>query len=569
MKESDLNSVDLRKIGDENCRRESNKLHDLISKVPNFARLSRPQVSAETTLENSWRRIQLRALSHPHEVTLLDSRGRMCLHTACTMKPPLCVVKTFLAAIEESGNCQQSIAESVSGTNLKQMALRQRDKHGMTPLSLGITRGASLVILTFLVDADVDSVQIPDNAGNLPLHFYCMRGFQSSDCSLLKLLLRSYKCATEKLNLQKKTALHLGIEGYAGPEVVRLLIEAYPQAVLRDDCGCNPLELVIKNQQEFHKEICEILIKTNPNLILKKNSLGKFPLHQAIECLCSAEVIGLLCGEPECVRFQDELGRTSLHMTLEWNPSSFSSIRILLYKAPELVYIRDKAGESPLESIYRRFVNYMGRRDGIRSNKFWKIIVILLEASISKYTGRQKLRLTPLKLLHSILRTDAPVEVVKMALKLYPNEVKEEDEEFKCLPAFLSLRGYRSEHRSAVFSTILDAYPKAGKIADYYGRLLLAQVAEYRYIEVYKIQQLIKRNPAAIYMKDPKTRLYPFMLAATCDGDCLSDQQEQRHHRRCKGRKISHWELESNFDLLQLNTVYVLLNAAPSLVNEE
>ena len=204
------------------------KMHSLLASIST--------VDAEHRRRSIWTEIRNLSLTQPHQLHLLDRRGRTSLHVACTKKPPYDIFSTMVR--ESSALSEKEGTESI---------LVKGDNHGRTPLSLAITNNASVQVILLLIMTDAKSAMVADRAGYLPLHLFacsCAEGsggylydtflgrqnhygdIDDTDVLLAKALLDAYEDAASMLTeAGHRTPLHYAVEGEGNVEVIRMLLE--------------------------------------------------------------------------------------------------------------------------------------------------------------------------------------------------------------------------------------------------------------------------------------------------------------------------------------------------------
>jgi ankyrin repeat protein len=140
-------------------------------------------------------------------------------------------------------------------------------------------------------------------------------------------------------NSQGKTALHVALEHAADIKVLKLLVEAAPESVMKNACRSTPL--VVALQHNAPLPVYQLLVEANPQITKVKDEYGRYPLRCALEHRCTnPEVIRLLCSSPETVLEVDTIGRTTLHMTLDKSQLLPDICEILLDVAPEAASVK-------------------------------------------------------------------------------------------------------------------------------------------------------------------------------------------------------------------------------------
>ena len=357
-------------------------------------------------------------------------------------------------------------------------------------------------------------------------------------------------------------------------------LTADPTAITVANSGSTALGTAIKYSAST--DVIRLLIEGNPESLTKVDITGWVPLHHAIEELAPVDTVKLLCAKStlDVVASTDSIGRTILHRALERSRSTSMIVKVLLERFPELANISNYAGETPLDIACCRVIKLIQTphckgfsfSDIIsKSNRFkplWEVFISILRASVFKTVSEALPSDKNFKVLHAAVQTEVPIEILRFCMLLYPNQVKEVDEETKCLPIVSLLLGPSSSNKQAV-NLLLDAYPEALEILHPSGRCLLALVAENCLLESDIIEKIYTLCPRMLLQPDPITKLYPFMLAAIPRQAQIEKQRIQKRNRLSLNRRkypSNLQEIESQDSLTQTNMILELLLASPALV---
>ena len=135
------------------------------------------------------------------------------------------------------------------------------------------------------------------------------------------------------------------IDARCCPEIIEMLVGACPAAVSEDESGCTPLASAIQNG--LCADIIRILVDANPSALKVADGSG-LPLRKALEYQASPSVIDILACDAETVTAVDSMGRSSLHLALQWSAYNFSVVKILLEKAPHAATLPNSQNQTPL-----------------------------------------------------------------------------------------------------------------------------------------------------------------------------------------------------------------------------
>jgi ankyrin repeat protein len=308
------------------------------------------------------------------------------------------------------------------------------------------------------------------------------------------------------------------------------------------------------------------------------------PLH--ITCSsqhASVQVVQvLLAGGIEIQSsLRDVDGDTPLHAACRCG-APIEVLELLLRANPSAVHERDYEGLTPLLRLWVRYFVILGKdaidsvegRDDLKGElgEAWNKTELLLraayhgslEASIA-YQGKPMTFTSPggpnsvFRAVHAAASVDCPRQVIKIATKVYPEQLEQVDEESR-IPLIiatmsptwkirdLSDEGYLLEDRihdghveresdnmddaeqvgpnslyPSVIEILVTVAPEAAKRRDTDGRLPLQLAIANGKKWTTGVKALLEAYPEAMVFHDPLTNLLPFMLAATVKkGGCTT-----------------------------------------------
>lgn len=540
-----------------------------------------------------WQPVMNRIYTHPGECRRKDQRQRLPMHSAVVRLPPPCIVRALIEA---------SSAAGVNGEDGHSILL-EKDYRDATPLNRAAEHGASVGCIRALLTANSEAASIPDRSGRLPLHWSCCNGFSESSSGaasssainigkassagtqlvtkmkkqkreVVRLLLEAYPEGACRADVWHRRPLDGAIDVRCCPEIIDMLVKACPAAVSEDESGCTPLASAIQNG--LCAEIIRILVDANPSALKVADGSG-LPLRKALEYQASPSVIDILACDAETVTAADSMGRSSLHLALQWSAYNFSVVKILLEKAPHAATLpTNKQGQTPLGLAYLHFcrsvrgVKEVSREilDNSQVVRCWQTTLLLLRAATNEDDGDERSKenrngSTEFKVLHSMLRTEVSMPLVQACLAYRPSEVLEVDRNGSSALS-CAICGPIKSAKSRIIDTILYCNASALRVADLNDglRLPLAQAAlRSRQIKGPTMKALMDAYPDAIFVKDQVTGFYPFQLAAlpqssndrSDSGDSIRDHYLQ-------------WGWDDDEEAQQTNAIFELLRAAPGLI---
>ena len=521
-----------------------------------------------------WQPVMNRIHTHPSECTQKDQRRRSPLHCAVARLPPPCIVRALIEA-------------AASTTN-------ELDCRDSTPLNRAAEHGASAGVIRALLLTNPDAASIPDRSGRLPLHWSCCNVEGTSATTtpsmgsagqhairmkkqkreIVRLLLEAYPDGACRADMWHRRPLDEAINSRCCPDIVEMLVRAYPAAAVSNgESGCTPLVSAIQNG--LGAEIIGLLVDANPSAL-------DFPLRKALEYQASPQVISVLAVDAETVESADSTGCCSLHFALEFSANNFSVVKMLLLKAPKAALLPNKQGQTPLGLAYLHFCRSVR---GIKINReilqisevlqCWQTTLLLLRAATNgtiqddegEQSKEEKGKADEFKILHSILRTEVSTRtalpLVQAAMAYRPYEVMEVDNGSTALSC--AICGPIKNSKSRIVDTLLGSNASAARVADMNDNLRFPlQQAALRSTQIKgtTLVTLMDCYPDAIFFKDPILGLYPFQLAALPQTD---DRSGSKDDHSLRDRYLL-WGFEKERES-QTSLIYLMLRAAPSVIS--
>eukprot|EP00816_Leptocylindrus_hargravesii_P000545 CAMPEP_0196827684 /NCGR_PEP_ID=MMETSP1362-20130617/94285_1 /TAXON_ID=163516 /ORGANISM="Leptocylindrus danicus, Strain CCMP1856" /LENGTH=619 /DNA_ID=CAMNT_0042208329 /DNA_START=357 /DNA_END=2213 /DNA_ORIENTATION=+ len=269
--------------------------------------------------------------------------------------------------------------------------------------------------------------------------------------------------------------------------------------------------------------------------VLGRNRRGEYPLHicaKTGEYKTTEVMMLLLYAAPEVAAIQDEQGLTPIH----WAWIRHACGRPL------------KAGDFVPDNIYEILqeadASILASDDMMCFSSLTATLEILLQAAY--FHCARQFRPLSWRMVHAAAAVCCPRAVLKLAIKLYPEQLCEQDENGSTA---LSLATSLPESKRWIFrgglfgqplpnvpeiveehpvSILVREYPDACQKADASGRLPLHLAIEKfhcrrsqkkKWAQI--VSDLLYAYPGSICVRDHRTGLYPFMLAAVDVKGCM------------------------------------------------
>jgi len=258
----------------------------------------------------------------------------------------------------------------------------------------------------------------------------------------IALVKRILQLAPDTIKLRCSTdsplPLHAAIEAQASYGVIKLLLNAYPEAARVQDAFLKlPLHLALKSKNNF--SIIKILLEVYPEGVKVEDNIGSLPLHYAV--WSSFDVVKLLLDTyPEGVKVRGKEGNLPLHNAARYY-NAYDVVKLLLDAYPKGVKVRDKKGNLPLHN-----------------SDAYDVVKLLLDAYPEGVEVRDKDGNLPL---HNAARYSYAYDVVKLLLDAYPEGVEVRDKDGN-LPLRMAIW---SDANFNVIKLLIDAYPEGARVS--------------------------------------------------------------------------------------------------------
>ena len=289
------------------------------------------------------------------------------------------------------------------------------------------------------------------------------------------------------VDLYRLYPLHRALMNGAPPDVIRVLVDAYPQAVQTDNYN-NDFPLHIACINEHPPEVISLLMTAHPEA-LHHRADGLLPLHWAAEW------------------WRNETGTVVFDLIRE------GGRRQGVGGAEGLGGLRagDKDGQTPLHYI----CNDVAEKGGCDHTR-WSWLRALLQRAAGEALGLTRTgEEAPLPLLHAALELSCPRQFTELLLSQDSSVVVRRD----CLSRTpLAIAASNDEICGEAVEALLEVGQsmgcRAARMVDSHRRLPLHRAAlsgrEYHD----GVKAILEAAPRALSTRDVESRMYPFMLAA-------------------------------------------------------
>lgn len=496
-------------------------------------------------------------------------------------------------------NNKALIAETSEKKQLEMM-IRQVDENGRTPLSLACGKSqAPREVVRLLLDGFPYAASMEDKNGNLPLHHFChsygrltdvpspeRRSHDSSSdqIMILRAIHSAYPAGTKHANIYGNTPLHVYIEHQCSNNMTQTslrvalaLLKLDPEvAFTTNQSGSLPMHYVGKKnssepsppnnfeqvrEKALMSSFLKDLHKANPNAVMTPNNFGATPFFVAVIYNASFDVWQeLLALYPEAAKLQN--GRGMSPISTFWNMFVSLKAKKKYFNLSE----QQALEEGKIIEKNRLLMSRIMCSTDLRFNSpsrlidFWLKIELMIRAAcfgsiLEKMQGGETW--SPI---HSICTIEeCPCDLLKFALQMYGEEATKTNNEGN-LPLHVLLHNAQknatarqAKNAKTMVEHLVRISPTSVSCRTLKGELPLHIALRSCMTWNTGIQTLVEANTFTVEVRDPITRLFPFMQAAV--GDlilrCIDDEEAGK----------------SGFILEQLNTIYGLLIISPGMAN--
>lgn len=315
--------------------------------------------------------------------------------------------------------------------------------------------------------------------------------------------------------------------------VIRALIKAHPASLLITDkqTGNNALHIACMNSVEgvtdnSNDNIAAMIIDANPDGAKHVCNGGEIPLHRAKDVGVAKKIIE---AYPRGLGIATKSNKyLPLHSACSDNTVPPDVVNILIESARKQkvgkqcgsqhcggVLVKDIYGEIPLKMMFRRVLfSSKSTSNGLQIDKqtfLWEKLCLVAKATylaVEKFPRGWQSQSTPL--VHSFIEFSGNPSIVEYALKLHPDEAITKDKR-GMTPLVVAARKVNTLRE--IFQLLLKI-PAVDAMKGHGGRLPLHLALSSGRTWNNGVALIAEAAPPALQVRDVKTNLYPFMLAA-------------------------------------------------------
>jgi ankyrin repeat protein len=332
-------------------------------------------------------------------------------------------------------------------------SLQQPNEKGELPLHIECKKHCRPSIIWKSVELYQDALKVADMRGNLPIHRLLSNKRSTTEDALM--MIEKFLAALQHRNGNGNLPLHIESIYQQRSSVISKCIEVYPEALeIKDMRGNLSLHWLMRNRKSSVQDVL-MMIEKYPAALRQQNEHGELPLH--IECKYSCRPIVIWkCFEisPEALAIADGTGNMPLHWLLWDVLSTIDDVMKMIEKYPKALRHKNKDGHLPL---------LIERRYSCRKPVILKCIELYPESLLDAYQSGY----LPL---HSLLADNrSPIDDALMVMEKYPPVLRLQDGSGQ-FPLHIECQ---HQCRSPIIAKCIEVYSNALEIADKDGCLPL------------------------------------------------------------------------------------------------
>jgi ankyrin repeat protein len=411
-----------------------------------------------------------------------DDKGWMPIHALCHNND-----LDDLVAL----NILRSILEKCPGSE----SVRNTTKKGNLPLHFAALR-RSPEFCHLLIEAYPGSERIKNCQGHLPLHAAC----EYNNVATVKCLLQLYPESNEAnsygdcpinyavwnlknrsnpsdgievvqllmddnpdaLSASGETPLHIACSADVSLEVAQLLIDVFPESLLRgDNVGYAPLHDLCENKkldEDIALEILKLLLEKRPESVRHLTNKGNLPLHIAAMHQSPEFCRSLIEAYPGSERISNGEGELPLHIACQYN--NLDTVKYLLQLYPES-NVADADGICPIHYAVWNL------KDRSNPSNDLELIQLLLDDNPDALLGQM-----PLHIAFGHQNESVDLDIVQLLIAAFPDSLHHVDNNGFTPLHELCFNEYLDEDVALdILKLLIEKYPGAVRHADEDGDL--------------------------------------------------------------------------------------------------
>lgn len=460
-------------------------------------------------------------MKEKHKSSQTHEAIQNALYESCLNDPPVEVISALLQMSSQPKN----------------LLKYQNNATKSTPLHIACYAGANLHVIELLINSYPEAVLKRNGIGWTPLHLLCWgtdddeiaqrRKDTGREYNIAMMLLLQHPQQEKSQNEQDNERCH--------PRDIIPQRKAAHAIQMQDKIGWTPLHLACWGGASF--DVINLLLKSQKGSASMRTKDGWTPLHLACRYTASVEIVNaLLDAAPQSASVKAKGGWCPLHLACWWKSSS-QVIRTILKAYPSAAKVETWEDYKPIEILWQRHLETCTQNKNFHGflsthNVDNEASAIVDNTALFSMDSNMELCENISLLLHAArfrevstftMKENGPMQLIYAIAAIASNA--------KCprqIRLFI-LRNLSRIHAGEVMA------PNGGD-----GSTLLSIAINIGATWSYGVEIIFRMFPEAIYIRDKRTNLYPFMQAAT-----ISEQNTP------------------------IDTVYNLLRAAPEMLQNK
>jgi ankyrin repeat protein len=260
---------------------------------------------------------------------------------------------------QNSFNAEQWLLKHEGDNDLLKIAANQKGIDDCTVLWYAVCISHKVAFIQRILQLAPDTIKSKCRKYKLPLPLHAAIRFHAP-YDVIKLLLDTYPEAVTVKNFRFELPLHLAVRSNLPPalhallnyhapyDVIKLLLDTYPEAATVKNFSVElPLHLAVCSNSDYG--IIRILLDAYPEGAKMQDNEGRLPLHHACQVKNNDMVAKLLEIYPEGAEIQDKKGCLPLHHACEMHNSemNINTLDSLVRAYPRGTYTSDNGGRTP------------------------------------------------------------------------------------------------------------------------------------------------------------------------------------------------------------------------------
>ena len=425
--------------------------------------------------------------AHADGATARDESGHMPIHYAAAKKASAEVIKTLAVATFPPNGMPPSVLEAARCNLMPELlALLARNPKGAQetdddyerlPLVFAVRHGASTEVIEALLKAYKKGTSKVDKEKKLPIHHAARKSHKA-----IKVLLAADQLSATKKDLRGRLPIHYCVKSCHSPEVVELLLTAFPASAREADTedGMLPLHWACgggtslrggaTKKREVSLEVVKLLLRAFPGAVRQKDSdSGRLALHHAVFSIKSTKETrtapddGYAYTKAEFLAYHGgthEWEAAEGTRKLEENDTLTEVVKELLKTYADGDKEKDSTGGAKEKDSTGSLALHLATRNNPP--------LALVSALLGAYEGAAKIpdgKFTQLPLHHAV-RKKASLAVVQELLRVFPEGAERKTKDGLLPLHHATRKAKKNKEALNVVKELLASYPDGAQVPD-------------------------------------------------------------------------------------------------------